>query len=86
MLSAKSVNAITFRKEGKTNSILNFTSKWDLKTDIHENKNLLHECEHIENYNNNILNFYSNIILSIMCSNVTNSHIISLRHTVFIIL
>lgn len=56
MLSVNRVNAIKSRNEGKTNSILNFTSKWDLKPDIHENKNLLHECAHIENYSNNILN------------------------------
>lgn len=38
MLYATSVNAIKFKKEGKTKSILNFTSKWDLKTDILINK------------------------------------------------
>lgn len=34
MLSANSVNAMKFKKERKIKSVLNFTSKWDLKTDI----------------------------------------------------
>lgn len=52
-----------------------------------QKKNHLHECEHIENhsnnysnsnYSNNILN-YKKKILSIICSNTTNPHIISLK-------
>lgn len=70
-------------QKGKTNSILNFTSKWDIITDIYDNKNLLHECEHIENYSNNTLNFYPKIMLSLCAVLLQSSHNFSETYSIY---